>query len=137
MFDVNVTWQDREIPETYDIFNRSTYTELDPSMFEEIINKVHIHPARETQGGTFKDPEKEGIYNANVVIELNTTGVTDFKSYEEDKKSGISEDSLKKVVTLNVDKQPSKSNCDKIKKLLFDDTFIRRVYIKVSDKHNV
>lgn len=137
MFDVNVTWQDQEIPEAYDIFNRSTYTKLDPSQFEEIINKMHIHPARETSGGIFKDPEKEGVNSANVVIELNATGVTSFKSYEEDKKAGISEDNLKKVVALNIDKQPSKSDCDKIKKLLFDDTFVRRVYVKVSDKHDV
>jgi len=73
-------------------------------VFEEIVNKVHIHPARETSSGVFKDPEREAINAVNVVIELNTTGTTEFKTYEEDKKTGISEDNLKKVVTLNVDK---------------------------------
>jgi hypothetical protein len=136
-FDVDIIWQDKEIPQTYDLFNRSTYLNLDTQQFKEIVNRVHLHPASETSGGKFKDPEKECINAANVVLEINTTGTTEFKSYEEDNKTGISEDNLKKIITLNVDKPVTKSDLDKIKTLLFDDSFVRRVHVKVTDKHNV
>jgi ribosomal protein S17 len=69
---------------------------------------------------------------------LTSDGKTEFVSREEDKKKGIPEQHMDKIVTVNISKKLSGSLYDKIKTLLIDPNIInRRIYVKVGDKTNI
>jgi len=118
--------------------NRDTYTPLNITAYEQSVNRVLLHPAAEIKDGVFQDPEQLGVRQANVVIELTSDGKTEFVSREEDKKKGIPEQHMDKIVTVNISKKLSKALYDKIKTLLIDPNIInRRIYVKVGDKANI
>ena len=109
--------------------NRQTYTALDASIYDQLVNKVVLHAAGEKSDGLFRDPEQLGMNACNVALELTADGNSEFVSKEEDKKKGLSEDNMKKVVTLNINKKLSSQLYDKIKNLhillkLFKSNFI-------------
>ena len=138
LFDVEVQFCDETIPSTFDKMNRETYTPLNTTAYEQSVNKVLLHPAAEIKDGVFQDPEQLGVRQANVVIELTSDGKTEFVSREEDKKKGIPEQHMDKIVTVNISKKLSGSLYDKIKTLLIDPNIInRRIYVKVGDKANI
>lgn len=138
ILDLEVVWSDATIPAAYDKMNRDTYTLLDTAPYEESVNKVKILPAQEISEEKFRDPEDLGMRAANVIVEINSTGNTEIVSREEDKKKGVYEKYLEKVVTLNAGKSISKSLYDKIKNLLVDESRItRRIFVKIGDKTNI
>lgn len=138
LFDVEVQFYDESIPATFDKMNRQTYTALDASVYDQLVNKVVLHAANEKSDGLFKDPEQLGMNACNVALELTTDGNSEFVSKEEDKKKGLSEDNMKKVVTLNINKKLSSQLYDKIKNLLINpNTIVRRIYVKVGSKVDI
>lgn len=138
ILDLDIIWSDATIPAAYDKMNRQTYTTLNISPYEEVINKVLLMPSEEISDGHFKDPEEVGMRAANVIVEINSSGKTEIVSKEQDKKKGINEKYLQKVVTLNANKNLSKSLYKTIKDLLVDETRItKRIYLRVGDKQDI